>query len=38
MKDGIEHGVTKTYDDEGKLKEEIVYENGIEKTRKEYKN
>ncbi len=38
MKDGKEHGVTKTYDDEGNLKEEIVYENGVEKTRKEYKN
>lgn len=38
MKDGKEHGVTKTYDDEGNLKEEIIYENGIEKTRKEYKN
>ena len=38
MKDGKEHGVTKTYDDEGNLKEEIVYENGVEKSRKEYKN
>ncbi len=38
MKDGKEHGITKTYDDEGNLKEEIVYENGVEKTRKEYKN
>ena len=37
MKDGKEHGITKTYDDEGNLKEEIVYENGVEKTRKEYK-
>ncbi|WP_179020623.1 DMP19 family protein [Winogradskyella forsetii] len=36
MKDGKEHGITKTYDDEGNLKEEIVYENGVEKTRKEY--
>lgn len=36
MKDGKEHGVTKTYDDEVNLKEEIVYENGVEKTRKEY--
>jgi len=38
MKNGKEHGVTKTYDDKGNLKEEIVYENGIEKTRKENKN
>jgi len=38
MKDGNEHGVTKTYDDEGNLKEETVYANGVEKTRKEYKN
>ncbi|MFV0370073.1 MAG: DUF4375 domain-containing protein [Azonexus sp.] len=38
MKDGKEHGITKTYDDEGNLKEEIVYQNGVEKTRKEYKN
>ncbi len=37
MKEGKEHGITKTYDDEGNLKEEIAYENGVEKSRKEYK-
>lgn len=36
MYEGKEHGVTKTYDDEGKLKEEMIYENGVEKSRKEY--
>ncbi len=37
MKEGKEHGITKTYDDEGNLKEEIVYENGVEKSRKNIK-
>ncbi|GAA4239246.1 hypothetical protein GCM10022291_32830 [Postechiella marina] len=37
MFEGKEHGITKTYDDEGNIKEEIVYENGVEKSRKEYK-
>ncbi len=36
MSEGKEHGVTKTYDDEGNLKEEVIYENGVEKSRKEY--
>ena len=29
--------ITKTYDDEGNLEEEIIYEHGVEKSRKEYK-
>lgn len=36
FQNGKEHGVTKFYDDEGNLKKEIVFENGVEKTRKEY--
>ena len=38
MSMGKEHGVTKTYDDEGNIKEEIIYENGVEKSKKEYKS
>lgn len=37
MKEGKEDGVTKTYDDDGNIKTEIIYENGVEKSRKEYK-
>lgn len=36
MSEGKEHGITKTYDDKGALKEEIMYENGVEKSRKVY--
>ena len=38
MIEGKEHGVTKTYDDEGNLKEETTYEYGVEKSRKKYKS
>lgn len=38
MKDGKEHGITKSYDEDGNLEYEVVYENGVEKSRKEYKN
>jgi antitoxin component YwqK of YwqJK toxin-antitoxin module len=34
MKNGKEHGLTRNYDDEGKLKEETIYENGEEISRK----
>lgn len=38
MVEGIEHGLTRSYDDEGNLEEETIYENGIEKSRKKIKN
>ncbi len=37
MVEGKEHGVTRSYDDNGNLKEEIIYENGIEKSRRREK-
>ncbi|AWW29162.1 hypothetical protein DN752_02845 [Echinicola strongylocentroti] len=37
MKEGKEHGITKSYDEDGNLKYEVIYENGVEKSRKEYK-
>jgi len=36
MENGKEHGVTKSYDENGNIKYEVVYVNGIEKSRKEY--
>ena len=36
MKDGKCHGLTKSYDDDGNLKEEIVYENGIKISQKSF--
>lgn len=36
MKDGKEHGITKSYDDDGNLKSEVIYENGVEKLRTDY--
>ena len=36
MKNGKEHGITKTYDEDGNVIKEIIYENGVEKSRKEY--
>lgn len=38
MKEGKEHGITKSYDEDGNLEYEVVYEDGVEKSRKEYKN
>lgn len=37
MADGKEHGITKTYDKNGNVTEEIVYENGKEVSRKKIK-
>jgi antitoxin component YwqK of YwqJK toxin-antitoxin module len=37
MINGKEHGVTKSYDENGKLESETLYENGIEKSKKEHK-
>ena len=36
MSKGKKHGITKTYDDEGNLKEEIIYNDGVEKSRKKH--
>ncbi|PZR02438.1 MAG: hypothetical protein DI539_27700 [Flavobacterium psychrophilum] len=36
MENGKEHGITKTFDDNGQLKSEIVYEHGKEVSRKDY--
>ena len=38
MKEGKAHGITKSYDEDGNLEYEVVYEDGVEKSRKEYKN
>lgn len=35
MVDGKEHGLTKSYDENGNLESETLYENGIEKSKKE---
>lgn len=36
MINGKEHGITKSYDKNGNLKEKILYENGVEKSRTDY--
>lgn len=36
MINGKEHGLTKSYDENGNIEYEVVYENGVEKSRKEY--
>ncbi|GAB3668884.1 hypothetical protein GCM10028791_44100 [Echinicola sediminis] len=38
MKEGKEQGITKSYDEDGNLEYEVVYEDGVEISRKEYKN
>lgn len=37
MENGKEHGSTKSYDENGELKYEVLYENGVEISRKDYK-
>ena len=37
MENGKEHGMTKSYDENGSLKEETIYENGVEKSRRKIK-
>ena len=37
MAEGKEHGVTKSYDENGNVTEETVYENGKEVSRKKIK-
>jgi len=37
MADGKENGMTKSYDENGNLKYEVFYDNGVEKSRKDYK-
>lgn len=37
MINGKEHGLTKSFDENGNLEYEVVYENGVEKSKKEYK-
>lgn len=36
MINGKEHGLTKSFDENGNLEYEVVYDNGVEKSRKEY--
>jgi antitoxin component YwqK of YwqJK toxin-antitoxin module len=36
MSEGKEHGITKTYDENGNVTEETLYENGKEVSRKKY--
>ena len=38
MSEGKEHGITKSYDENGNLEYEILYENGVEKSRTDYEN